>query len=260
MRNHLQRLISRVLGRRRPQPQPQAGDPWAWLYQAVDRPGTNRRDINGLRQNQVRFVLRDAARELQLTPWQTAVLARILQRRGVCKWLRARRAVIKLKHRMQRALRTIQQKLEQAKPGDDQEVWFLRGCAEATTFWREWLRDISKAPRNVLGADREDSKFVSALLKYARPVDKRDSNLRLQVQDGEKREAITQILVGAGYTVEAIHDTLLIYELRLEGRPPLALELQWLRRFYVAMQEEARCSTQVDAAVIRAANKRQVEE
>lgn len=148
---------------------------WQWLYAPVD--GYDPKDLNEetidqYRQNALRFVLRDAARELHLEPEQVEVLARILVARGIAKWQRNRRSFIALKHRLKSRITDLQQ---QATKAHGNERHRLRGALRELVECREAMRNICHSPRLVLGADYEDAEFVRALMRYAK-TDRAEDN------------------------------------------------------------------------------------
>jgi len=72
----------------------------------------NERTIWGERQNHPELVVRDAVTAFGLTPEQATQLRFILMRRGVNKWLLARRRFIRLKHEVKDMLRAATPRTE----------------------------------------------------------------------------------------------------------------------------------------------------
>jgi hypothetical protein len=136
------------------------------LYRPVDHrnPLDPPEAIHGYRQNALRYVIRDAARELDLSPSQAARLALILIDRGVAKWLRNRKVMLYTKHAMQKELRIADIFLRGRLAPKVRE--FLKGWRQSTNLHRQTLRRIGHSPRVCLGADRADARFIAALLKH----------------------------------------------------------------------------------------------
>ncbi len=63
--------------------------------------------IYSFRQNSPELIIRDAKRMLHLNDDQLEILRRILLARGVNKWFKARRYIIKLKHAIKKQIRAV---------------------------------------------------------------------------------------------------------------------------------------------------------
>ena len=116
-------------------------------------------------QNRVRYVLRDATTVLGLDNEQVAGLAKVLLARGVCKWLRCRRDIIRAKHEWKGRITEIQAELQDGVTGKRREQ--LRGELKALIRCREEVRAICHSNRWVLGTDEKDERILTPLLNGA---------------------------------------------------------------------------------------------
>ena len=70
--------------------------------------GLNPSTINNFRQNTPELVIRDARRMLSLNEEQCQILRDILLARGINKWLKARRDIIRYKEKVKESIKYIQ--------------------------------------------------------------------------------------------------------------------------------------------------------
>ena len=70
--------------------------------------GLNPETINNFRQNTPELVIRDARRMLSLNEEQCQILRDILLARGINKWLKARRDIIRYKEKVKESIKYIQ--------------------------------------------------------------------------------------------------------------------------------------------------------
>lgn len=102
-------------------------------------------DINNERQNHPELVVRDMEAYVE-----APVIRDVLRRRGVMKWLRVRRLLIKLKHRWLGELKEATSEYHRAKA--DREFWraqYLRGYMKALAHCRQQVRALCHSPRDV---------------------------------------------------------------------------------------------------------------
>jgi hypothetical protein len=119
--------------------------------------GLSPETINNFRQNSPELVVRDARRMLELNDAQCEILRKILLARGVNKWLKARRDIIKLQHELKVRIIVLNQSYEKRNP-------VHRTSMKLLTEFRERLRQICHQPRWVewpkIGDVREAEKKI----------------------------------------------------------------------------------------------------
>jgi len=109
--------------------------------------------INNERQNHPELVVQDARELLGLDDGRCDVLRMILLRRGVNKWLYARRRFIRLKHRMKAQLATATRK-------DFQHAYEEMVHICTLPRWVEWTRHVHRNMRR----NEEEATVVGAEL------------------------------------------------------------------------------------------------
>jgi len=113
-------------------------------------------------QNACRLVLRDCRDLFGLNDAQVADLARVLIARGIAKWLRARKTIIRTKDRWKREITTAQEQLRGMSEGPQKQR--LRGELAALIRCREDVRAICHSERWTLGADEADEIAMSSTM------------------------------------------------------------------------------------------------
>jgi len=120
--------------------------------------GLSPASINNFRQNSPELVVDDARRMLGLDPEQCATLRQILLARGINKWLKARRDIIRLKHDVKGQIKVLLADYQRWNPAH-------KAMLKALMFWRERLRAICHQPRwvewpRLRTASKCDGRFV----------------------------------------------------------------------------------------------------
>lgn len=102
--------------------------------------------IYSFRQNSPELIIRDAKRMLRLDDDQLEILRRILLARGVNKWFKARRDIIKLKHDIKKQIREVLGRYKKRNPVHKTEFELLNSFYERLESichqprWVEWPR------------------------------------------------------------------------------------------------------------------------
>ena len=102
--------------------------------------GLSPETINCFRQNSPELIIRDARRMLNLDEEQCEVLRKILLARGVNKWFKARRDIIKLQHQLKERIIALNNNYQKSNPVHKTSITLLNE-------FRESLRDICHQPR-----------------------------------------------------------------------------------------------------------------
>jgi hypothetical protein len=102
--------------------------------------GLSPQTINSFRQNSPELIVRDARRMLNLNDEQCEILRQILLARGVNKWFKARRDIIKLQHELKKQIKEFQKKYHKWDPVHKASLKLLND-------FRERLREICHQPR-----------------------------------------------------------------------------------------------------------------
>ncbi len=102
-------------------------------------------DIDNMRQNHPELVVRD------LAPYVACdITRRVLKNRGVNKWLRVRRLLIKMKISWAETLGVLDQQARDAKAaGNHRRYHRLRGQIKGVTNCRQQVRSLCHSPRDV---------------------------------------------------------------------------------------------------------------
>jgi hypothetical protein len=119
--------------------------------------GLSPETINRFRQNSPELVIRDAKQMLGLDDAQCEILRQILLARGVNKWLKARRDIIKLQHELKEQVVALNKNYQRENPAH-------RTAMKLLTEIREKIRKICHQPRWVewpkIGDVREAEKKI----------------------------------------------------------------------------------------------------
>ena len=115
------------------------------------------------RQNSPELIIRDAKRLLHLDDDQLEILRRILLARGVNKWFKARRDIIKLKHDIKKQIRAVLGRYKKRNLADKTELKLLNTFYERLENichqprWVEWppIADPREAEKNLVVRGRE---------------------------------------------------------------------------------------------------------
>lgn len=118
--------------------------------------------INNFRQNSPELVIRDAKRMLKLTDDEGEILRQILLARGINKWLKARRDIIKLKDEIKIEIKKLQQTYEKWNPEHKTRLKMLN-------YFRQRLRKICHQPRWVEWPQIASAEKAEKLLKIDGP-------------------------------------------------------------------------------------------
>ena len=102
--------------------------------------GLSPKTINSFRQNSPELIIRDAQRMLDLNEEQCEVLRQILMARGVNKWLKVRRDIIKLQHELKDEITRFQKVYRKWNPVHKVTLKLLNR-------FRNRLRKICHQPR-----------------------------------------------------------------------------------------------------------------
>jgi len=102
--------------------------------------GLNIKTINNFRQNSPELIVRDAKVLLRLDEEQCQILRKILLARGVNKWLKARRDIIRLKHEIKQQIINLNKIYEKWNPSHKATLKMLN-------YFRQELRKICHQPR-----------------------------------------------------------------------------------------------------------------
>lgn len=102
--------------------------------------GLSPETINNFRQNSPELVIRDARDILGLNDDQCETLRKILMARGINKWLKARRDIIRLKHDVKADIVKLHSNYRKWCPEDRASIKLLNS-------FRERLRRICHQPR-----------------------------------------------------------------------------------------------------------------
>lgn len=113
--------------------------------------------IYSFRQNSPELIIRDAKRMLHLDDEQLEVLRRILLARGVNKWFKARRDIIKLKHALKMRIREVLSRYKKWNPVHKIELALLN-------YFYARLESICHQPRWVEWPPIADSREAEKML------------------------------------------------------------------------------------------------
>ena len=119
--------------------------------------GLSPETINNFRQNTPELVIRDARRLLDLDDNDCQVLRQILLARGINKWLKARRDIIRLKEKYKTRIKELALSYRKYRPEDKIAMRLLqefRACLRKICHsprWVEWpeIADASKAEMEI---------------------------------------------------------------------------------------------------------------
>ena len=133
--------------------------------------GLSPETIYSFRQNSPELIIRDAKRMLHLDDDQLEVLRRILLARGVNKWFKARRDIIKLKHEIKKRIREVTGRYKKWNPVHKLELALLNYLYERLESichqprWVEWppIADPREAEKNLVVKTQQDSECLKPL-------------------------------------------------------------------------------------------------
>lgn len=120
--------------------------------------GLTPQTINSFRQNSPELIIRDARRMLDLNEEQCEILRQIMLARGVNKWLKARRDLIKLNQRLKARIRNLHESYNSWDPSQKTALKLLNEFRESLRAichqprWVEWPRmgDARKAEKRIV--------------------------------------------------------------------------------------------------------------